>query len=166
MDSQEQQLTSNQINSDNKSFWQSIKENGKIIAIALVLAFLIRIFIAEPRYIPSDSMYPTLKEGDRLVIEKVSYHFHNPQKGDIVVFEPPLQLQMLGYEKSQAFIKRVIGTSGQTVEVINGKVYLNHKPLEENYIAQPPNYELNPVTIPENIIAMILTFGDFYLKKI
>ena len=150
MTSKEQKITSTK--SQSSSLWEQIKENGKIIIIALILAFLIRTFIAEPRYIPSESMYPTLEQGDRLVIEKVSYHFNNPQKGDIIVFEPPLQLQMLGYEKNQAFIKRVIGTSGQTVEVTNGKVYINKKSLNENYIAQLPNYEMDSVTIPENYL--------------
>jgi signal peptidase I len=147
MTSQEQNLKSSSVN-----FWQSIKENGKIVAIALVLAFLIRIFIAEPRYIPSDSMYPTLTQGDRLVIEKVSYYFHPPHRGDIVVFQPPVQLQMLGYDKSQAFIKRVIGTSGETLEVNEGKVYLNHQPLTEKYIAQMPNYHLDEIVIPDHYL--------------
>ena len=73
--------------------WRSQQENIRLVAIALILAILIRIFIAEPRYIPSDSMIPTLHTGDRLVVEKVSYHFHPPHTGDIVVFEPPEQLQ-------------------------------------------------------------------------
>jgi len=149
MTSEQQNLTSN---SQSFSFWQSIKENSKVMAIALILAFLIRIFIAEPRYIPSDSMYPTLTQGDRLVIEKVSYYFKTPQKGDIIVFEPPLQLQMLGYNKDQAFIKRVIGTSGQKVEIKEGKVYINDQPLRENYIAEKPNYELEPIIIPEHFL--------------
>jgi len=148
MTSPEKNLTSTQ----SSSFWQQFKENGQIITIALVLAFLIRIFIAEPRYIPSDSMFPTLTQGDRLVIEKVSYYFHTPQKGDIIVFQPPIQLQMLGYEKNQAFIKRVIGTSGQTLKVREGKVYIDDQPLSEDYIAEIPNYLLDPVTIPEHYL--------------
>lgn len=148
MTSPEQNITSKPAS----SLWEQIKENGKIITIALILAFIIRIFIAEPRYIPSDSMYPTLEQGDRLVVEKVSYYFHHPQKGDIIVFQPPVQLQMLGYEKNQAFIKRVIGTSGQTVKVSKGKVYINDQPLAEDYIAELPNYELNSVIIPEHYL--------------
>lgn len=130
--------------------WQSIWENLQILAIALVLAFCIRTFIAEPRYIPSDSMLPTLEQGDRLVVEKVSYYFHPPQRGDIVVFEPPLQLQMQGYEKDKAFIKRVIGTSEQIVEVRDGIVYIDDRPLEENYLFEPPHYNLSPIRIPKN----------------
>lgn len=130
--------------------WRSQKENIQIVAIALLLALFIRAFVAEPRYIPSDSMVPTLQIGDRLVVEKVSYHFHQPVTGDIIVFSPPKQLQKKGFTKDQAFIKRAIGSPGQTVAVRDGKVYLNHKPLQENYIAEPPEYEWGPELVPEN----------------
>jgi signal peptidase I len=132
--------------------WQSVWENLQIVIIALVIAFLIRTFIAEPRYIPSDSMLPTLQEGDRLVVEKVSYHFHPPRRGDIIVFEPPPQLQMQGYEKDQAFIKRVIGQAGETISVDNGTVYINDEPLKENYIFESPNYSLPPLRVPEGYL--------------
>jgi signal peptidase I len=132
----------------NTNVWKSIWENLQIIIIALVIAFIIRTFIAEPRYIPSDSMLPTLEEGDRLVVEKVSYYLHEPRRGDIIVFEPPPQLQELGYQKDQAFIKRVIGEAGDTILVNNGTVYINNNPLKENYIFAPPNYNLSPLQVP------------------
>ena len=62
-----------------KNVWSGLRENGQIILIALVFAFLIRTFVAEPRYIPSDSMLPTLERGDRLVVEKLSFSFHPPR---------------------------------------------------------------------------------------
>ncbi|MCM0592375.1 MAG: signal peptidase I [Gloeotrichia echinulata DEX184] len=126
--------------------WQ---ENLTLIAIALCLAFLIRTFIAEPRYIPSDSMVPTLHTGDRLVVEKISYHFHPPTIGDIIVFQPPAELQRRGYPKDQAFIKRIIGQPGEIINVADGKVYINGQPLQEDYIAEPPNSPFPPVKVPE-----------------
>lgn len=132
------------------SNWQKIKENSQTIIIALGLALIIRLFIAEPRYIPSESMLPTLDLGDRLVIEKVSYHFSPPHWGDIIVFHPPKQLQNLGYQHEQAFIKRVVATPGQTVAVINGKVYVDENPVRENYVLESPNYQLLPVKVPPN----------------
>ncbi|MDH6060777.1 signal peptidase I [Chrysosporum bergii ANA360D] len=128
--------------------WSSWQENLILIAIALCLAILIRTFIAEPRYIPSDSMLPTLHTGDRLVVEKVSYRFHPPATGEIIVFQPPAELQRRGYPQDQAFIKRVIGTPGKTVQVTNGKVYLDGKALEEDYIAEPPNQPFPAVQVP------------------
>lgn len=139
------------------SFWQQARENLQIIAIALAIALLIRTFVAEPRYIPSDSMIPTLAVGDRLVIEKISYHFRPPATGEIIVFDPPPQLQIQGYPKDQAFIKRVIGIPGQTLQIQDGKVYLNATPLEEDYIAEPPNYQMAPVRVPEN---QLFVMGD------
>ena len=143
--------------SDNKPQWHQLKENATTVAIALILALIIRVFIAEPRYIPSESMFPTLETGDRLVVEKVGYKFHAPDRGDIVVFEPPSKLRILGYEKNQAFIKRAIATAGETVTVKDGVVYINNRPLTEVYIAEPPAYNLAPVTVPEG---QLFVMGD------
>jgi signal peptidase I len=132
--------------------WKVWLENVQILFIALVLALLIRTFVAEPRFIPSDSMIPTLEIGDRLVVEKVSYRFRPPAYGDVVVFDPPSQLQMQGYAKDQAFIKRVIGTPGQVVQIQNGKVYLDDQPLQEPYIAEPPAYSWGPATVPDGAV--------------
>ena len=130
--------------------WKSGFENLQIVIIALSLAIVIRASIAEPRYIPSDSMVPTLHVGDRVVVEKISYHLQPPKTGDIVVFAPPEQLQEQGFTQDQAFIKRIIGLPGQTVAVKKGLVYLNDKPLVEKYIAEPPQYQWGPYRVPEN----------------
>lgn len=143
--------------SNRSKFWKQVWENVQVIAIALILAFLIRVFVAEPRYIPSDSMVPTLAVGDRVVVEKISYHFHAPERGDIVVFEPPQPLKMQGYDQNQAFIKRVIGESGHIVAVRNDTVYLDNTPLREYYIAEPPAYQLEPLQVPEG---KLFVMGD------
>lgn len=145
--------TASQTQVEKRSHWWSRlskpqRENLQILAIALVLAIVIRLFIAEPRYIPSDSMVPTLEIGDRLVVEKVSYDLHSPRTGDIVVFDPPPLLQEYGYAPDKAFIKRIIGQPGDMVQVQEGVVYLNGQPLSESYIAEPPNYEMPPVQVP------------------
>lgn len=129
--------------------WKAQGENIQILVIAIALATFIRLFVAEPRYIPSDSMLPTLAVGDRLVVEKVSYWFHSPQPGDIVVFDPPQQLQAMGYGVDQAFIKRVIGTPNHQISVRSGQVYLDGQPLTEGYIAAAPEYDFPPVVVPE-----------------
>ncbi len=139
------------------SIWQSQRENIQLAIVALGLAFLIRTFIAEPRYIPSDSMLPSLRVNDRLIVEKVSYDFRAPQQGEIVVFSPPAQLQRLGYNKGQAFIKRTIGLPGQTLAIHDGRVYVDGEPLQEDYIAEPPAYEWGPQTVPEE---KIFVMGD------
>ena len=130
-------------------------EAVKTIVTAGILAFGIRTFVAEARYIPSSSMEPTLQINDRLIIEKVSYHFHKPERGDIVVFSPTAALKAQNFH--DAFIKRVIGLPGDKVEVKNGLVYVNGKVLAENYIAEQPNYAFGPVTVPPD---QYLVLGD------
>ncbi|MEO0405768.1 MAG: signal peptidase I [Cyanobacteria bacterium P01_A01_bin.135] len=124
------------------------RDNLITIAIAFLLALVIRGFVAEPRYIPSDSMAPTLQVGDRLVIDKVGYRFSDPQFQDVVIFRPPPLLQELGYGDDQVFIKRVIGLPGQQVQVQNGVVAIDGAALQEPYIAAPPAYGLGPITVP------------------
>lgn len=144
------------------SWWKRLRqsqwENFQILIIALVFAIVIRLFVAEPRYIPSDSMEPTLLVGDRLVVEKITYRLHPPKTGDIIVFEPPLQFQeQFGFLPDKAFIKRVVGTPGDLIQIQNGRVYLNEQPLQETYIAEPPAYQMNPVRVPAG---QLFVMGD------
>ena len=111
-------------------------ETLKTIGLSVILAFGIRSFVAEARYIPSGSMLPTLQIDDRLIIDKISYRFTDPVRGDIVVFNPTAQLEKENYK--DAFIKRVIGLPGDRVDVKGGKVYINGKVLAEKYLEEPP----------------------------
>ena len=141
-----------------------VVEIVKTLVTAAILAFGIRTFVAEARYIPSESMQPTLEINDRLIVEKISYRFRNPQRGDVVVFRPTEELKKQGYK--EAFIKRVIGLPGDTVEVKNDKVLVNGKELPEQYIyvpevipgAQPrPQRPYGPTKVPED---QYLVLGD------
>lgn len=142
-------------------------ESLKTIGLSAILALGIRTFVAEARYIPSGSMLPTLEINDRLIIDKLSYHFRDPQRGDIVVFSPTPALQKENFK--DAFIKRVIGIPGDKVEIKAGKVYVNNQMLNEPYIHPGAEYSCNadqpkdynpvchPVTVPEN---QYLVLGD------
>lgn len=114
----------------------------KTIALSALLAFGIRTFVAEARFIPSGSMLPTLEINDRLIIDKVSYRFEDPERGDIVVFQPTDELRRQDFK--DAFIKRVIGIPGDRIAVRDGRVYINDQPLDENYIQEPPQYQWTP----------------------
>jgi len=134
-------------------------EAFKTIGISVVLALGIRTAIAEARYIPSESMLPTLEVNDRLIVEKMSYHFTDPRRGDIIVFSPTDKLRENNPSLKDALIKRVIGLPGETVQVTDGTVYINDEPLAENYIPQEyaPSYEWGPETVPEG---SYLVLGD------
>ncbi len=110
----------------------------KTVVISAVLALGIRTFVAEARYIPSGSMLPTLQINDRLLIDKLSYRFAKPERGDIIVFNPPAALRAQNFH--EAFIKRIIGLPGDVVKVQGGTVYVNGCALKEPYIAARPDY--------------------------
>jgi signal peptidase I len=130
-------------------------EGAKTLGLSLVLAFGIRTFVAEARYIPSGSMEPTLQVNDHLLIDKLSYDFSSPKRGDIVVFNPTATLQAENFH--DAFIKRVIGLPGETIQVKNGRVYVDDAPIKENYIAAKPDYNWGPMTVPAD---SYLVLGD------
>lgn len=139
------------------SRWQALRNNALTIGVALLITLLIRAFVAESRFIPSESMEPTLWPNDRIVVEKITYRWRSPERGDIVVFYTPPLLQTMGYKADQALIKRVIAIAGETVAVHDGHVWINDRPLEEPYITEPPSYTLPPMTVPEG---MLFVMGD------
>ncbi|PRR80269.1 Signal peptidase I S [Clostridium liquoris] len=120
-------------------------ELGKSILIAIVAAFLIITFVFETVSVDGLSMYPTLHNKDRLIVEKVSYYFRKPTPGEIVVIKYPA-------DPREKFIKRVIAVEGDKVKVEDNKVYVNNKPLDENYIFEQRMQDFNEVTVPENTI--------------
>jgi signal peptidase I len=116
-------------------------EVAKTIGLSLILAFGIRQFVAEARYIPSESMVPTLLVNDRLIVDKVGYYFHSPERGDIVVFNPTNALVKDGFH--DAFIKRIVGLPGDQVAIANSRVYINGKLLVEPYLPAKTQTNLN-----------------------
>lgn len=133
-------------------------EGVQTIGLSIVLALGIRQFVAEARFIPSGSMIPTLQIDDRLVVEKISYRFNPPKRGDIIVFRAPQKaLDAAQVQGKAAYIKRVIGLPGETVEVKDGKVFINGQALEEDYIQSPPTYILEKEVVPAD---EYLVLGD------
>lgn len=150
---------------DKEKLKANLKELIDTIVFVVVAVIVIRFFVAELRWIPSGSMRPTLKEGDRIVVEKVTkfpnilktQRFeNNPERGDIMIFYPPFVKlktdpasvfsRLTGFFcKDIAFIKRVIGLPGEKFEIkahANGAyyVYINDKRLDEKYISSEFDY--------------------------
>ncbi|MFN9174869.1 MAG: signal peptidase I [Synechocystis sp.] len=145
-----------------KSHWRELIET---VITAVILAVGIRAFVAEARYIPSSSMEETLPINDRLIIEKVSYRLHEPERRDIVVFYAPPTAAICNGGLSapppkDAFIKRIIGVPGDKVEFKNAQVLINGQVLNEPYIVQDSNnpaasetlVPLNSVLLPKGMI--------------
>lgn len=104
---------------EKKTFGQHLLEWVKIIVIAIAIALPIRLFIAEPFIVNGASMDPTFSTGQFLIVDRVSYRFEKPERGDVIVFEYP-------GDKSTYFIKRIIGLPGETVMLQDGKVYIQN----------------------------------------
>jgi signal peptidase I len=117
------------------AFW---KELVVLVGIAVLVAFLVRTFLVETFYIPSVSMENTLLVNDRVLVNKVVYHFRDPHRGEIVVFEAPESWRAVISDKE--FIKRVIGIPGDHVVCCDdlGRITVNDAPLEETYIFRDP----------------------------
>ncbi len=132
---------------------KEILEWVKTIAISIVIAMIITTFI-RPTLVKGYSMYPTLNEYDYLIINKIPYMLHEPERGDVVVFQSHI-MTIEGKEKD--LIKRVIGIPGDTIQITEGKVFVNGQLMDENYING--NYTSGEVLleVPEN---MIFVMGD------
>jgi len=106
-----------------------VYEYVESIVIAVVLALLVRTFIMGVFKIPTGSMRPTLIEGDHIFVNKFIYHFVPPKRGEAIVFKST-------EEKKKYLIKRLIAFGGETVEIRDGKIYINEKPLNSNSFLQ------------------------------
>lgn len=162
-----------------QKFKEDLHELLETVIFVIVAVSLIRFFVAEVRWIPSGSMRPTLIEGDRIIVERFSRFYSDPQRGDIMVFYPPfvelkngpvlLFKRLTGFFCNDiAYIKRVIGLPGEKFEIKRDKtgaytVYINDKPLDEPYIkskyeftpCEDPRVNCGPFIIPENNYMML-----------
>lgn len=144
----------------------------KSIILALIIALFIRTFVVQAYKIPSGSMIPTLLVGDYLLVNKLSFGVKNPFKEEFIYFRNlPNRQEIVVFtyplNRHQDFIKRVIGLPGDVVQIVNKKVYVNGKPLEEPYVkfTDPevypkevsPRDNFGPVKVPPG---MIFVLGD------
>ncbi len=109
----------------------TIVEWASVIVGAVLLALIVKVFLLQAFYIPSPSMYPTLKNGDRVLVNKLSYKLHDVNRGDVVVFERP---ESEAASTIPDLIKRVVGLPGDSVAFDNGHVYINGAELPEPYL--------------------------------
>lgn len=129
-----------------RSIKRIIFETLQIIIFAFLLSWGLRSSIVEAATIPTGSMLPTIQLQDRVVVDKIFYKASGINRGDIIVFHPLESVDSSG----DLWIKRVIGLPGDTVEVKDGKVFVNGQALTEPYEMAKPDYTLSPLLIPND----------------
>lgn len=143
---------------DKETLRREAKEWLHSIVVALILTLIIRTYVVQAFKIPSGSMRPTLLEGDKLFVNKYLYRFEKPKRGDIIVFRFPT-------DPKKDFIKRLVGFEGETVEIRDGKLYVNDEALEDPatfgkfyyYNHDPFGGPNEPVRVPPD---MLYVLGD------
>lgn len=116
------------------------------IIIIVALAWVIITFVGQRTQVSGSSMETTLSDGDQLIVDKMSYRFRDPNRYDIVVF--PYQ-----YEENTYYIKRIIGLPGETVQIVDGYVYIDGQQLDEHYgneVMLDPGIAEEPVTLGDD----------------
>ena len=140
-----------------KTAWAVVREVGETIILTLIIFFVIQTFIRNFRVVGT-SMVGNLHDGQYLIIDKVSYSsflintlgIGGPRRGDVIVFEPPNR-------PDDDYVKRIIGLSGETVEIVNGQVFINGEPLDEPFQPNPGSYTTPPRVVPEG---QVFVLGD------
>lgn len=120
-----------------------LRDIAETLVFTLLIYILVRTFLFENYRVVGRSMEPTLENDQYLVIDKLGYRLHDPQRGDIVVFRDPRS-------DGRKLIKRVIGLPGETVAIRNGQVFINGELLDEPYIPRQGQYTLQATDIPMN----------------
>ncbi len=169
---------------DKKAVIKEVLEWTYCIVIAVALALLIRYFIGTPTVVKQSSMYPTLKQNQRLVLNRLYRTFHDtPERGDIITFEAPSQSVATGvkavydnepqnvFEKfcyyvlevnKMSYIKRVVALPGEHVQIMDGKVYINGEELKEDYLQENVVTEAKSIYLTDFIVpeGYVFAIGD------
>ena len=121
---------------------------GMLVYVGIVLAitFLIITFVGQRTHVSGESMENTLDDGDQLIVDKLTYRFHDPERFDIIVFP-------FHYKDNTYYIKRIIGLPGETVQIVDGEIYINGEVLEESYgreVMQDAGLAAEPLTLGDD----------------
>lgn len=133
-----------------------MKENGSVLRelfgwviyliVIVGLTFLIITFVGQRTRVSGHSMETTLQDGDNLIVDKISYRFRDPNRYEIIVFP-------FAYEKHTYYIKRIIGMPGETIQIVDGEVWVDGQPLGEDYgleATENPGIAVDPITLGED----------------
>ncbi|UOD35333.1 signal peptidase I [Deferribacteraceae bacterium V6Fe1] len=132
------------------------KDTVDSIIVAFVIAMIIRAFFLQAYKIPSGSMLNTLLIGDHILVNKAAYLFTEPKRGDVIVFEYPI-------EPEKDFIKRVIGLPGDKIKMENKKIYINSKQLNESYVRYESDFVFKGENPRDNFDEFTVPKGKYFV---
>ncbi len=142
----ETETTEGQVEEETPNNWDAVKtvirEVLETVILTVIIFFLIQMVVRNFRVVGT-SMEPNLHDSQYLIVDKISYRLGEPQQGDVIVFEPPNR-------PGEDYVKRVIGVSGDLVEIQNGQVFINNKPIEEPYVVYSGSYSMSPRRVGAN----------------
>ncbi|MDP1821135.1 MAG: signal peptidase I [Acidimicrobiales bacterium] len=151
----------------------AVVELPLLLLVALVVTLLVKAFFAQAFYIPSASMEPQLREGDRVVVSRTAYRLHDPHRGDVVVFPDPgapeetdgfveglvddvLGAVALGSHDDSELIKRVVGLPGEVIQGRDGRVLIDGRRVFEPYLEPDMlTSDFGPATVPEGHVFVL-----------
>jgi len=136
------------VKKEENSFWDLLK----FTLVALLIIVPLRLFIAQPFIVSGESMYPTFKNKDYLIVDQLSYRIHPPNRGDVVIFHPP------GQPKGIYYIKRVIGLPGETVSMKDNVITVINKEHPEGFVLDEPYIK----NLGGSGFSQILKEGEYY----
>ena len=139
-----------------KKFFLFFQELIKLAAIALVIIIPVRYFLIQPFYVKGASMEPNFHNYEYLIIDELSYRFHTPQRGEIVVFRYPKDPQ-------EHFIKRVVGLPGEDVQIKNGGVYIFNKEHPDGFLLKESYLKAGEVTVANNENKITLKDNEYFV---
>ncbi len=140
---------------ENGSFsWRALLEIVQALALAVIISVFLNLFVVQVTEVRGRSMEPTLRANDRVLVSKVDYRLGTPRLGDIIVFDPPV-------DSSIPYVKRVIAVAGDVVEIRDGQVYVNGKPLIVSDAVTPTTAQSPQIRYPFTVPpGEIWTMGD------
>jgi signal peptidase I len=146
LDAIETETAEGQFEEKTSTNWDTVKsvlrEVVETIILTVVIFFLIQTVVRNFRVVGT-SMEPNLHDSQYLIVDKISYRLGEPQRGDVIVFEPPNR-------PGEDYVKRVIAKPGELVEIRNGQVFTNNQPLDEPYVVYAGSYSMNPRRVGPN----------------
>lgn len=141
-----------------------LKETLYVVILSLIIVLPIRAFVAQPYVVSGDSMDNTFQNVNYLVVDEISYRFHEPRRGEVIVFKTPakaLDLQKLPETKTVYYIKRIIGLPGETVEINGDEVKIVNKENPEGKVLVEPYVNINKLSpSPFSDIKLKVTLKD------